>query len=774
MISEVRPLSAGNALQLSVIPPAGAVSWRIYRKGSADIGAAPPPPPPAPSPSPAPSPAPTPAPAPAPALHEITFPGTPGPSAGLYVMGTGWVYNPATDEIWATTRDSYYDAGFDDSQLLMILDASTGAVKELIPRGAWPALLENDAAVYPNWMKYDAETGAVFFVGDFKSGASTFSQQGLYRINADKTLGWASAPAGMSSGSSQYLTSWLDPFTGDLYLIVGYANNVVNPNPTIGKVDKATGAFSVSYRPVFSGMSASATTGLSPGEFVFTPYRKFVRLEVNGASPAPVQACWGKIYEWLDNEAPQEVVTVPLLAGEVIAEMRYADADGCIYVFCSSFDMTLTGTIASERVFRFDPSDNSVTYVYDQPARCKQQGYSQSMRWADYDKALIPTATYDSYRDVFWLTPFRAEDLSYHVVAIDRATGAVAWDFLRETALIMDPPGTPHYDIPSAGQFGGLIVQPTYIALQDTMYLSDGTDPEYAAYDSRQVYLQFTPLPSAPPALAPAPAPLRMAAMLAPSPAPGPAFDPALDPTGVLPSGDGSLLVYEGFDFTVVDAMPGLVNEQPMFYRAYYLLPDGWMPGPVAQGTPRSTYQERTNDVQQLVRDRLEAGLAVEISRGALKHENGAIAVYTAPPLADQAPLPLVTVHLESDESQTRGIGEFLAQDERPEWAEWGEQEGWLGAVSLEIIGWSLNPDERAELRRAIRRILIANLPVFAAAGMQQITIAQRDVEFLQGEFDANVFQTVGTFNCEAPVLVETSLVGPVNDTDVSAEPFFR
>lgn len=229
-----------------------------------------------------------------------------------------------------------------------------------------------------------------------------------------------------------------------------------------------------------------------------------------------------------------------------------------------------------------------------------------------------------------------------------------------------------------------------------------------------------------------------------------------------------ALFAYEGQDLTVVDAEPGLINEQPVFYRPYYFVAGAWVPAPAVAGTPRATFKERSADAQQLVRDRLEAGLAVEVARGTMQHETGAIPVYTAPPLADQNALPLVTVHLESEGSSGRAIGELLLPDYIGSDNRFHEHEGWMADVSLEIIGWSLNPDERAEMRRALRRIVVANLPVFAAAGLLEITFTQRDIEFLQGEYDANVFQTVGTFNCQAPVIVETQTVARVTDVVAS------
>lgn len=232
-----------------------------------------------------------------------------------------------------------------------------------------------------------------------------------------------------------------------------------------------------------------------------------------------------------------------------------------------------------------------------------------------------------------------------------------------------------------------------------------------------------------------------------------------------------ALVAYEGTDVTVIDAEPGLVNEQPIFYRPYYWTGAAWVAGLSASGTPLATYEDASTDVQSLVRNRIEEGLKVEIVRGTFALDGRGISVYTAPPTVDQTEMPVVTVHLDTDASGERFLGELIEPDQLAEDGEWFEQEGWLADVSLEIAGWCVNPDERKTMRESLRRIVVGNLPVFAAAGMTQIAFVQRDAEYLNGEFGANVFQTVGTFTCQAPVIVrnkQPSVTGA--EVDVDAE----
>lgn len=228
---------------------------------------------------------------------------------------------------------------------------------------------------------------------------------------------------------------------------------------------------------------------------------------------------------------------------------------------------------------------------------------------------------------------------------------------------------------------------------------------------------------------------------------------PTNDITGL--SDPGALLVYEGLETIVVDAMPGLINEVPAFYEALYLVSGSWVSSPAVSGTPLASYADATTDVQGLVRDRIEAGMAVEVARGMFKPASGAITVLTAPPIENQTTWPVVTVQLESEMPGERGLGEMIEADVYDPLAlNWIEHEGWLADVRLIISAWSLNSDERIELRKALRRVLIANFPVFDAAGMVEIVAQVGENDFINGEYSANVFQTNVTFSCKAPVIV--------------------
>lgn len=226
-------------------------------------------------------------------------------------------------------------------------------------------------------------------------------------------------------------------------------------------------------------------------------------------------------------------------------------------------------------------------------------------------------------------------------------------------------------------------------------------------------------------------------------------------------------VAYEGQDRAITDAH-FLQNDIPAFYRAYYWDGSAWSASATASGTPRATYQDASTDALSVVRDRLEAGLAVEVGRGALQPAQGFIQVFTAPPVADGGvQLPVFTVHLENEDPGDRGIGEMVAADEFNSLSDtWSESEGWLAKVDLEIVAWSLNADERIELRKALRRILVANLPVFDSFGMVEITFSLRDMDALSGEYAANIYQVMCRFTCMAPVKV-TNAADPITDVEV-------
>ena len=231
------------------------------------------------------------------------------------------------------------------------------------------------------------------------------------------------------------------------------------------------------------------------------------------------------------------------------------------------------------------------------------------------------------------------------------------------------------------------------------------------------------------------------------------------------PDDPGAVVVVDQSRDDVVLDTTALVNGTSYVYRLYSSGPAGWTMSDPATGTPAAIYQPGGPNPQQIVRDRIDLGMAVETAAGRLKPEGGRVYVITAPfVLADNAKFPTVTVHMDSAEPAERALGEMLSGDfEMPGGI--GETEGWLERWSMTVLAVSLNPDERITLREALRRVVLANLSVFDDAGMVQIAFAQRDVEDTQS-YTTPLYMSYGTFTCLTPTFV--SDVAPrIVDVDV-------
>ena len=231
----------------------------------------------------------------------------------------------------------------------------------------------------------------------------------------------------------------------------------------------------------------------------------------------------------------------------------------------------------------------------------------------------------------------------------------------------------------------------------------------------------------------------------------------------------GAVVVAEQSDDNVILDTLALVNGTPVFYRCYSWDGTSWDNPASVTATPAATYQGDGCDVLQILRDRLDAGLAVEVARGVLQPLDGIIPVVTAPfMLAEKIRFPMVSVHLDSFSPADRFLGEDVSglfDDEEG----LGETEGFRARVQVNIGGVSRLPDERNTLRRCLVRILQANFAVFAAAGMDLVEFQFSDSEQLE-EKAASLFLTAGTFTCQCSSFV-TSHAPAI--TDVLSNPAF-
>lgn len=237
----------------------------------------------------------------------------------------------------------------------------------------------------------------------------------------------------------------------------------------------------------------------------------------------------------------------------------------------------------------------------------------------------------------------------------------------------------------------------------------------------------------------------------------------------------GAVLLSDSNDTFVVDAGADLANGTTYYYTVFYFdsANDDWIQDSVVPGVPASTLKDISVDALSILRDRLAVGLANEVAVGNLIAESGVIKVLTAPPIYEDTKWPVVSVHLQTEASGERALGEVLFPGQQPdESGNYPDGEGWLADTSILVVGWTLNPDVRIALRKALRRIVVGNLPVFDRLGLVEIDFSQTDMDELE-RYDAPVYQTVGTFTCQAPIAVtaEVSVIAGVDVTITEVDP---
>lgn len=196
-----------------------------------------------------------------------------------------------------------------------------------------------------------------------------------------------------------------------------------------------------------------------------------------------------------------------------------------------------------------------------------------------------------------------------------------------------------------------------------------------------------------------------------------------------------------------------LVDDDPVTYEEIDYDPQSV--------TPAATYVDKSTDVRKILLDRIDLGFQQEIARGLLRikpqprESVGRVAVQSAPPSFQDTSWPVASVHLSSESQGERGIGETIDPGE-------GQGEGWLARHVYTLGLWSQNPDERNALHKALRRILMANLPVFDAYGVVTPQFEAQDQDFISGEYPAPVYASMFTFTCEAPQAIASTSEAPV------------
>lgn len=222
----------------------------------------------------------------------------------------------------------------------------------------------------------------------------------------------------------------------------------------------------------------------------------------------------------------------------------------------------------------------------------------------------------------------------------------------------------------------------------------------------------------------------------------------------------GSNVVFDGTDKFIIDRDPLLVNGTTYYYRAFYLTNAGWQGSDTRSVVPQATGLDLAVDAVDVVQARVEAGFNSYVQRGLLTHPSlDVIPVLFSAPDYEGAQFPLVTVNLTADSPAHRFVGESFGEDvayigDDEEVDAVGELQGYLSQQQIQIIVWSLNGDERKAMRKALKAIVLANLPMFAAAGMDLIEPQFGEVDDVT-TYPRPMYQAICTVSCIAPAAVE-------------------
>lgn len=215
------------------------------------------------------------------------------------------------------------------------------------------------------------------------------------------------------------------------------------------------------------------------------------------------------------------------------------------------------------------------------------------------------------------------------------------------------------------------------------------------------------------------------------------------------------------------EVVPGVEH----WYAAYYSIAGLWSRSDPVSITPSVQTHAPTLDSLDVIRERVEIGLNAMVTAGHLRHPRGRFAVLTAPPVLDDVVFPVVAVHLEQATPEQHFIEGFLGE-EILEDGSWRDFEGWRSRYSVLAESWSLNPDERRLLRRAMRDVLVASRDVLELCGIQELDVTLADDEDFQS-YSAPMYRSHARLSYLAPdvVWVETQPIAEVTmSIDIQAE----
>lgn len=222
------------------------------------------------------------------------------------------------------------------------------------------------------------------------------------------------------------------------------------------------------------------------------------------------------------------------------------------------------------------------------------------------------------------------------------------------------------------------------------------------------------------------------------------------------PDDPGALVVADRSTDEVLYDTVCVENGPTYQYAAYYWLGSAWAAeSDTASAVAASIYQDGGIDPLQVIRQRVDAGIAAEVAAGRLAPADGVVSVHVAPFwLADDFAFPGISVHLTSSSPNAgRCIGNDVFPPVDNGDGTLTEFEGWIVSTQVEVVAVSLNGDERLALRRALARVLEANLLIFEGLGLQDIEVTISDSEDFAAKA-APLFFTSASISCSSASFV--------------------
>lgn len=219
-------------------------------------------------------------------------------------------------------------------------------------------------------------------------------------------------------------------------------------------------------------------------------------------------------------------------------------------------------------------------------------------------------------------------------------------------------------------------------------------------------------------------------------------------------SDPAAFLVHDGVERFLTDARL-LVNGVTYFYAIYGRLStvDAWAAPVIRSIVPSATFDDVSVDVQELVRERLDLTLNNMIARGSLKLTKPALSVMSIPFHVQGGEFPVVSVLFAGSSPVVRSLGNSIGSDVFVDGAI-AEMQGYLSSVTVEVLAWSLNAQERNLLRKGMEAAVAANLSIFDDLGLQMFEVQSvQDSEDMQS-MNVPVYQTTMRLGCTAAVAV--------------------